>query len=180
MVGCVINKSLSLHLVFVSPTTRQLVISILHIKTARKHSCGFPQRSWGGQLNTALDIHIRFVWEIRKECVENRLARKKKGGLGWLMHYHLPTVCCLHDSGQDHRPAARTVLYNHVWQPVRHPVISMAAALALCNHIWLWQFGSKSLCTLLPTLKMILPEQIVWSAGVAAKKAPRCSLVICV
>lgn len=148
MVGCFIIKSLSLHLVFATSTTRQLVIPILHVKTARKHSCEFPQHSW--QLKTHPDIHVRFVWEIRKESVEDRLTRKKerekkkKAGRGWLMHYHLPTVGCLRDSGQSRGPAARTVLYNHMWQPVRHPVIPIAAALALCNHIWLWQFASKS------------------------------------
>lgn len=77
-VGCFIIKSLSLHLVFATSTTQQLVIPILHIKIARKHSCEFPQRSWGGQLKTHPDIHVRFVWEIRKESVEDRLAREKK------------------------------------------------------------------------------------------------------
>lgn len=170
-------KSLSLHLVFATSTTRQLVIPILHVKPARKHSCEFPQRSRGGHLKTHPDIHVRFVWDTRKESVEDRLARKrkrKKAGLGWPTHYHLPAFCCFHDTGQDHGSTARTVLYNHVWQPVRHPVIPMAAAPALCNHIWLWRFGSKSwwakACYCQPYYQIILSGRMVWRAGVAVKQ----------
>lgn len=68
-------KSLRLHLVFATSTTRQLVSPILHVKTARKHSCKGPQRSQGGQLKT--HIHVRVVWDTRKGSVEDRLARKR-------------------------------------------------------------------------------------------------------
>lgn len=71
-------KSLRLHLVFATSTTRELVSPILRVKTARKHSCEVPQSSQGGQLKTHPDIHVRVVWDTRKESVEDRLARKRE------------------------------------------------------------------------------------------------------
>lgn len=123
-------KSLRLHLVFATSTTRQLVSPILHFKTTRKHSCEVPQCSQGGQLKTHPDIHVRVVWDTRKESVEERLARKRKIKSRARLAKALPppALCWFHDSGQGRGPAARTVLYNQMWQPVRHPVIPMAAA----------------------------------------------------
>lgn len=120
-------KSLRLHLVFATSTTRQLVSSILHFKTARKHSCEVPQHSQGGQLKTHPDIHVRVVWHTRKESVEERLARKreKKAGLSWLKHYHLL-----------HSAASMTVVKAVAPQPEPSSTIKCDNRCVILSFLW--------------------------------------------